>query len=210
MGAKPTWSATRSISPAASSPSAPTTSAPINLRPCPTPADRSPWQTPGAVYTIDELLVDDAVIEDNDEGSYDNTFGDYGSSVSIDADQDYDLAIEAIGSMSEAGTDSVTNYSDGLEYSGSGSSDWQYDDFDDGDSVQASGSGSTESDVDVYGTYYSDADSGPDVSVTYDTDTYRDWNASATDTGNTVYFPVWIRSGTKQHQHLRVPGTPYA
>ena len=34
----------------------------------------------GAVYTIDELLVDDAEIDDDDEASYDNTFGVYGSS----------------------------------------------------------------------------------------------------------------------------------
>ena len=88
--------------------------------------------------------------------------------------------------MTEAGTDSVTSYSDGLEYSASGASDWQYDDFDDGDSVQASGSGSTESDVDIYGTYYSDADSGPDHSVTYSTDTASEWDGSATDTGDTV------------------------
>ena len=34
----------------------------------------------GAVYTIDELEANDTEIDDDDESSYDNTFGDYGSS----------------------------------------------------------------------------------------------------------------------------------
>jgi hypothetical protein len=111
-----------------------------------------------------ELDTDDAEIIDDNEGRTDDSFG---SSDSISADEDYDLAIQAIGSLTEAGTDSAASYSDGLEYSGSGGSDWQYDDFDDGDNNSGSGGGSYESDVDLFGTDSSDGDSGPDTSVTF-------------------------------------------
>ena len=80
----------------------------------------------GAVYTIDELDSDDAEIIDDNEDRTDNSSGDSGLSDSVSADEDYDLAIQAIGSLTHAGTDSATSYSDDLEYSGSGGSDWQF------------------------------------------------------------------------------------
>jgi hypothetical protein len=80
----------------------------------------------GAVYTIDELDSDDAEIIDDNEGRTDNSSGDSGLSDSISADEDYELAIQAIGSQTHAGTDSATSYSDDLEDSGSGGSDWQF------------------------------------------------------------------------------------
>jgi hypothetical protein len=135
-----------------------------------------------------ERDTDDAEIIDDDEGRTGNTVGNFGSSDSISADEDYDLAIQAIGSLTEAGTDSAASYSDGLEYSGSGGSDWQYDDFDNGDDNSGSGGGSYESDVDLVGTDSSDGDSGPDTSVTFGTDSSSEWNASATDTGASVNF----------------------
>jgi hypothetical protein len=64
----------------------------------------------GAVYTIDELDSDDAEIIDNDNDSRTGDFLDASDSVS--ADEDYDLAIQAIGSLTHAGTDSATSHSD--------------------------------------------------------------------------------------------------
>jgi hypothetical protein len=77
------------------------------------------------------------------------------------------------------------SYSDGLEYSGS---DWQYDNFDNGNNNSGSGGGSYESDVDLFGTDSSDGDSGPDISVTFGTDSSSEWDAGATDTGASVNF----------------------
>jgi hypothetical protein len=146
----------------------------------------------GAVYTIDELDADDAEIMDDNEDRTDNSSGDFDSSDSISADEDYDLAIQAIGSLTHAGTDSATSYSDDLEYSGSGGSDWQYDHVEDSQDNSGSGGGSYESDVDIDGTDSSDGDSGQDISVTFGSDSSSDSFATATETGNSVDNPYSI------------------
>ena len=142
----------------------------------------------GALYTIDELDTDDAEIIDDNEGRTEDSFGVFDSSDSISADEDCDLAIQAIGSLTHAGTDSATSYSDDLEYSGSGGSDWQYDNFDNGDNNSGCGGGSYESDVDLDGTDSSDGDSGQDISVTFGSDSSSEWDAGATETGASVNF----------------------
>lgn len=56
--------------------------------------------------------------------------------------------MQSVGSLSEAGTDTVASCSDELECSGSGGRDCQYYDFDYGDAESGIGAGGSESDVD--------------------------------------------------------------
>ncbi len=81
----------------------------------------------GELFTIDEFDTNDA--ETDSSGSYSSSNADSGASgydSTLVVGNAYSLSIENIGSLTEAGGDTVASDSVGIEYSSDGGSDWDY------------------------------------------------------------------------------------
>jgi hypothetical protein len=77
-----------------------------------------------ASYTVDELEANDGTTDNGTiaEGS-NSEEGDYDETASVAEDAASTLDLEAVGSLSESGSDSVASYSVSLDYADDGGSD---------------------------------------------------------------------------------------
>ncbi len=81
----------------------------------------------GELYTIDEFDTNESGTDssENLSGS-DADMCDYGEISALSTGQAYSLSVEADGSLSEAGADSVASYSSAVEYASYAGSGWEY------------------------------------------------------------------------------------